>query len=739
MGLFHSHQHRRPLLTDFLIAPALQRALDERNYTELTPVQAAVIAPEAAGRDLLVSAQTGSGKTVAYGLSIAPTLMGDSEFLPKAAAPLALVVAPTRELALQVQRELEWLYAKAGARIVPSVGGMDPQRERRLLADGSHIVVGTPGRLRDHIERNRLDLSQLKAVVLDEADEMLDLGFRDDLEFILGAMPKERRTLLFSATLPRGIANLAKNFQNNAFRIEATSGERGHVDIDYRAIKIAPKETEHVIVNVLRLVDAPASIIFCNTRDAVRHLQATLVERGFSAVYLSGELGQHERNQALQALRDGRARVCVATDVAARGIDLPNLGLVIHADLPHDSEILQHRSGRTGRAGRKGVSVVIVPPARRRKAEGLLAQAGIEPRWTLPPTADDIRALDRQRMIDDPALQEEPSEEDLAMAALLIAQRTPQEIAAMLARIYRSKLPEPEDVTDPSSWFDKSVRVRVGAERGAPDYAAGRERPFSRERPPRDAGSRDAGPRDAGPRDFGSRDSGPRDVAISDNGTVLFRVEIGRKNKADPKWLLPMLCRRGKVTRDDIGSIKIYDSTTEVEISAGAAEYFAENVRRTDGDDIRINPIAAGDRGEAAAPRPRFDKPKFDKPKFDKPNYDKPKFDRPKFDKPKADQTRADAPAFDRPRDDKPFAERPKKTFRDGPQGEAKPYAAKPFADRKRFDDDRAPRADGPPREFRGPKGEQGAPKRSLKPFERKGPPKGPGGKPGFKGRKQDG
>ncbi len=736
-------------MTDFLIAPALQRALDERNYTELTPVQAAVIAPEAAGRDLLVSAQTGSGKTVAYGLGIAPTLMGDSEFLPKAAAPLALVVAPTRELALQVQRELEWLYAKAGARIVPSVGGMDPQRERRLLADGSHIVVGTPGRLRDHIERNRLDLSQLKAVVLDEADEMLDLGFRDDLEFILGSMPKERRTLLFSATLPRGIANLAKNFQNNAFRIEATSGERGHVDIDYRAIKIAPKETEHVIVNVLRLVDAPASIIFCNTRDAVRHLQATLVERGFSAVYLSGELGQHERNQALQALRDGRARVCVATDVAARGIDLPNLGLVIHADLPHDSEILQHRSGRTGRAGRKGVSVVIVPPARRRKAEGLLAQAGIEPRWTLPPTADDIRALDRQRMIDDPALREEPSEEDLAMAALLIAQRTPQEIAAMLARIYRSKLPEPEDVTDPSSWFDKGVRARVGSERGAldhdgrrgaPDYAAGRERPFSRERAPRDAGSRDVG----------SRDTGPRDVAISDNGTVLFRVEIGRKNKADPKWLLPMLCRRGKVTRDDIGSIKIYDSTTEVEISAGAAEYFAENVRRTDGDDIRINPIAAGDRGEASAPRPRFDKPKFDKPKFDKPKFDKPREDAAAFDRPRPARAyddrpaRADGPGEARPRDDKPFADRPKKPFRDGPQGEVKPYAGKPFADRKRFEDDRAPRADGPPREFRSPRSEDGAPKRSLKPFERKGPPKGPGGKgpggkPGFKGRKQDG
>jgi ATP-dependent RNA helicase DeaD len=710
-------------VTELLIAPALQRALDERNYTDLTPVQSAVIAPQARGRDLLVSAQTGSGKTVAYGLGIAENLLGDAESLPKATAPLALVVAPTRELALQVQRELEWLYAKAGARIVPSVGGMDPQRERRLLAEGAHIVVGTPGRLRDHIERNRLDLSALKAVVLDEADEMLDLGFREDLEFILGSMPKERRTLLFSATLPRGIANLAKTFQNNAFRIEATSGDAGHADIDYRAIKIAPKETEHVIVNVLRLVDAPASIIFCNTRDAVRHLQSTLVERGFSAVYLSGELGQNERNQALQALRDGRARICVATDVAARGIDLPNLGLVIHADLPHDSEILQHRSGRTGRAGRKGVSVVIVPPARRRKAEGLLAAAGIEPRWTLPPTAEDIRALDRQRMIEDPALREEPSEEDLAWAALLIAERTPQEIAAMLARIYRSRLPEPEEVTDPSSWFDKQVRVRVGAERAERDGGA-RERPFSRER-------------------------SPRDVEISGGDMALFRVDIGRKNKADPKWLLPMLCRRGKVTRDDIGSIRIFDTTTEVEIAATAAEHFAENVRRTDGDDIRINPIAAGER-EAPSARPRFDRPKghFNKPErpFAKPRsfQDRP----PREDKPREDKPREARSVEDRPR--KPF----QKPFRDGPRPESrplegrpyegKPSAVKPFAGKKRFENDRLARADGPARETRAPRPDDGAPKRSLKPFERKEPPRGDrgfkgAGKPGFKGRKRDG
>jgi ATP-dependent RNA helicase DeaD len=214
--------------------------------------------------------------------------------------------------------------------------------------------------------------------VLDEADEMLDLGFREDMEFILETTPETRRTLLFSATLPRGIIALAKQYQQQAFRIEVAGDEGGHADIEYRAIRIAASDVDHAVVNVLRFFESPSALVFCNTRNAVRQLQATLLERGFSVVALSGELTQNERTQALQALRDGRARVCVASDVAARGIDLPNLDLVIHADIPNDPEVMQHRSGRTGRAGRKGVSVLLVPPARRRRAELLLNLAGID-------------------------------------------------------------------------------------------------------------------------------------------------------------------------------------------------------------------------------------------------------------------------------------------------------------------------------------------------------------------------
>ncbi|ACK49204.1 DEAD/DEAH box helicase domain protein [Methylocella silvestris BL2] len=451
--------------------PALARALAERNYDQATDVQTAALEPAAAGRDLLVSAQTGSGKTVAYGLAIAEDLFAGAPALGAAGEPLALIITPTRELALQVQRELEWLYHYAGARVISCVGGMEPRRERRDLAAGAHIVVGTPGRLRDHIERGALIVSRLKAVVLDEADEMLDLGFREDLEFILETTPPERRTLLFSATLPKGIATLAKRFQKNALRIEVAGKERGHADIEYRAMRVAPNEIEHAVVNVLRMIDPPGAIVFCNTREAVRHLHAFLVERGFSAALLSGELSQNERNHALQALRDGRARVCVATDVAARGIDLPGLALVIHADLPHDAEILQHRSGRTGRAGRKGISIILVPSARKRRAERLLMEAGLQPSWSGPPTAEEIRRLDHERLLRDPLLDEPIGEEDSEIARALLDERSPEAIAAALARLLRARLPAAEEVQDPG----EGARNRPLRD-GAPQRATARGR-----------------------------------------------------------------------------------------------------------------------------------------------------------------------------------------------------------------------------------------------------------------------
>ena len=558
-------------------SPTLARALTEREYNDPTPVQTAVLAPEACARDLLVSSQTGSGKTVAFGLAIAEALLDGAEKLPRAGDPLALIVAPTRELALQVSRELTWLYQHAGGKIVTCVGGMDPRAEKHQLYAGCHIVVGTPGRLRDHLERTALKIAGLKAVVLDEADEMLDLGFREDLEFILETTPKHRRTLMFSATLPRDIVNLAKRYQREALRLEVSAGARGHADIEYRAMRIAPQDAVHAVVNVLRFVDSPAALVFCNTRDGVRHLHATLVERGFAAVSLSGEFSQSERNHALQALRDGRARVCVATDVAGRGIDLPNLGLVIHADLPNDAETLQHRSGRTGRAGRKGVSVLLLTPSNRRRGERMLSTAQIEAVWTNPPTPDAIRKIDNQRLLERLLSAEAGAEEDLVMARDLLTKRSAEDIAAALVRLYRSQLLAPEDVTD------------LG--------------------PP--------GP----PGQFGSA---PREPRVGLASSVWFRLNVGRQRKADPKWLIPEICRQGGITKREIGAIRIFDHETKFEIDTAIAAQFAERVAKVTKGDIHIGPSEApADGGHTRRPPPAHTgKPEWKAKSHAKPERD---------------------------------------------------------------------------------------------------------------------
>ncbi|HET9698695.1 MAG TPA: DEAD/DEAH box helicase, partial [Terriglobales bacterium] len=385
--------------------------------------------------------------------------------------PLALIVAPTRELALQVRRELEWLMADTSARIVSCVGGMDIRREQFALQQGAHIVVGTPGRLADHLDRKRLDLSQIRAVVLDEADEMLDLGFREELETLLNATPSERRTFMFSATLPKDILGLAKRYQHNALRMALSSEHEPHGDIEYRAFPIRPRDIEHAVVNTLRFFDAQGALVFCSTRESVRHLHANLQERGFSAVALSGELSQRDRTNALQALRDGRARVCVATDVAARGLDMPDLGLVIHADMPQNRQALLHRSGRTGRAGRKGLSVMLVPAPKRRVAEQMLASGKIKAQWTPAPSADAIRARDEENVINEiVAMSESPAEEDLSAGRILLAKRSPEELAAMLVRIRRELLPAPEVIDDPPPakpevWGNKSKRPQFGGKK----------------------------------------------------------------------------------------------------------------------------------------------------------------------------------------------------------------------------------------------------------------------------------
>ena len=640
--------------------PALDRALSERGYAEPTPVQSAVLEAEQ-GRDLLVSAQTGSGKTVAFGLALAPTLLGEAEKFAEFGAPVALVIAPTRELALQVSNELQWLYAKTGARIVSCVGGMDPKVERQALNRGCHIVVGTPGRLRDHLERGSLDLTTLQAVVLDEADEMLDMGFHEDLTFILETAPAERRTLMFSATLARDIVQLAKTYQRDALRIDTVAGNASHADIEYKAIRVAPNEVELAVVNVLRYFEAPGALVFANTRERVKHLTSSLRERGFSVVGLSGELTQSQRSEALQALRDGHARVCVATDVAARGLDLPDLGLVIHAEIPVNKAGLLHRSGRTGRAGKKGVSVLLVSYTRRRKVELMLQSASIKAEWSGPPSAEMILENDRKRMLADPVLTAPVEDEDmLALGRQLLEMTTPEQVAAALIRLYQQKLPAPEDVYDD----DRMKRQQ----------------------------------------ESGKNDKGQPDVPYTDfargGDMTWYRINIGRDKNADPKWLMPTICRLGHVTKRDIGAIKIFERETKFEITQEMQARFEAAIALGLEDGVKIDPavkpgpsekpVSRWDKKPAGGDRPDKKPWKAREEGGEKPAW-KPREDRPEGAKKPWVKREDAAPAVE---GKKPWvkreetAEKPAwKAREDRPQAEKKPWVKR--------DDAPAPAAEG--------------------------------------------
>ncbi len=658
----------------FSALPApLAQAITAKGYTEPTSVQAAVIQPEALNRDLIVSARTGSGKTIAFGLAIGVKLLSEAEALPAPGAPLALVIAPTRELALQVSRELEWLFAPLHARITTCVGGMDPSKERRALYLGSHIIVGTPGRLRDHLERGALDLSALQFAVLDEADEMLDMGFRDDLEEILDATPAGRRTMLFSATMPKPIVALAKRYQQDALRISTVDDAQGHIDIAYQAMAVSPSDIEHAVINLLRFHEAETAMLFCATRDNVRHLHASLVERGFAAVALSGEHSQNERNYALQALRDKRARVCVATDVAARGIDVASLSLVIHVELPRDAEALQHRSGRTGRAGKKGTAVLIVPYPRRRRVEMMLRGARIDADWIPVPTPEAIREQDQERLLTTLMEPIEASEHEQVLATRLLAAKSPEDLAIALVRAHSSRLPDPEEL------IDMSARAR----------------------------------------EVGGEDKLHHRAGFDD--IVWFRMDIGRSQNADPRWILPLLCRRAHITKNEIGAIRIAANETFFQVPRAIEAKVRDALARTavpGGEDeaginIEVSPEAPRDVARSnsrGGPRDRDERPRGRPERDHSPRSHAPRDDR--------------GPPRSGPRDgpsDRPQSERPVRDHSEPRRdpGEANRTGQAPFVAGKRAT--LAPKAGG-----------DGSAPFKAKPFKGKS---GFGDKPGFKGK----
>ncbi len=571
---------KTPAFSELDLPAPLAQAIAARGYEQATAVQAAVAGAEHAGRDLLVSSETGSGKTLAFGIALAEGLLAEaatSEQRP--AGPRALIITPTRELATQVRNELQWLFARTKVRLGVFTGGTDVRGDLAQLRPGLDLVVGTPGRLVDLLTRKSLRLDAVRTVVLDEADEMLDMGFREDLETLLSARAAtvagedRTRTLMFSATLPQPILAMAARYQHDAVRIDARTRQEGgaagsgHQDITYVAHLVAMGEKLPAVVNLLRQHRDVRAIVFGTTRDGVADLHQQLVNRGFRAVVLSGDRAQSERTRALTALRKGEADVLVATNVAARGLDLPEVDLVLHADLPLNAEALTHRSGRTGRAGRKGTSVLIATVAERRKAERLLGNARVPFTWTAAPSERDITRAAEAELAE--ALVLEASKESDApeagdareLAARLVAQADRDALLVALLRREIARLPVGERLTE--------VDLR---QRGAPAKATG-------PRPSRGEFSR---------------------------GAVLFEVNLGQNQKAEPGWLLPLICRRGGITRHDVGAIRVGPQSSQFEISAEAADDFALAAGESDprAPHVRVQRLDRQAHGGEAEPRP---------------------------------------------------------------------------------------------------------------------------------------
>jgi ATP-dependent RNA helicase DeaD len=532
------------------IGPELAGALEKRGFERLTAVQEAVLAPDLEGRDLRISSQTGSGKTVAIGFIVRDEVRSvpeedDGAARDNKARPRALVVTPTRELAKQVEEELAWLFAPLEARVTSVTGGGGYRDELRAFRAKPAIVVGTPGRLLDHLKRGALDASSTSAIVLDEADRMLDLGFREDLEAILAYAPPEHRTHLVSATFPREVRALADRVQRDAVAVEGTPLGSANLDIEHLVHLIHPKERLAAVINLLLEKPGAPTLVFARTRADVAEVAEKLADEGFLIAMLSGEMDQAERNRALAAFKRGNVDALVATDVAARGIDVQDVARVLHAELPDDPDAYTHRSGRTGRAGKKGTSSLLVTQSELSRATALLGRARVRFQFSPIPSAESIRDTRDERtfaeLTADFVEGDTVDPRSVNLAERIIASAEPvRAVARLVALTNRRAFAEPREITPIAP-------------------------PAAPERPP--------------------RGQAPPPTA----GWVRFRVSWGQAHGADARRMTAMMCRRGRIEGRDIGAIHVMRTSSVVEVSSRVAADFERATAKPDPRDPRIH------------------------------------------------------------------------------------------------------------------------------------------------------
>ncbi|MCK4503688.1 MAG: DEAD/DEAH box helicase [Desulfuromonadales bacterium] len=522
-------EENSPSFEDLNLNPSVYKVINEIGYETPTPIQTQSIPPLLEGRDLLGQAQTGTGKTAAFSL---PLL---SRLNPKLKAPQILVLTPTRELALQVAEAMQ-TYARhlKGFQVLPVYGGQNMGQQLRQLSRGVQAVVGTPGRIQDHLRRGTLKLDKISCVVIDEADEMLKMGFIDDVEQILGYAPEERQTALFSATMPKEVLGVARKHLRDPLEIRIKSKTSTVERISQRFWQVKGLHKLDALTRILEAEDIDGMLIFVRTKITTVELAEKLEARGFSSAALNGDMTQMLREKTVERLKDGSLDIVVATDVAARGLDVKRISHVVNYDIPYDPEAYIHRIGRTGRAGREGKAILFVAPRERRML------AAIE-RATRQP----IKAM---------AL---PSRKDITN------RRINQFKEQISATMESQDLEFFEELIDQyQSEYDIGHR-KIAATLA---YLLQKERPLN----PTEAFVEESHPER---HERSERNSSPRrERKTSDDQMQTFRIEVGRKHGVEPGNIVGAISNEGKMNSKDIGRIRLFDQFSLVDLPKNISE-----------------------------------------------------------------------------------------------------------------------------------------------------------------------
>ena len=529
---------------DLNLSDAILRAVTDMGFEAASPIQAQAIPAQLEGRDMIGQAQTGTGKTAAFGIPLLQKIDPENKKLQ------AIVLLPTRELAIQVAEEIRRLAKfMHGIKVLPVYGGQDIVRQIRSLKDGVQVVIGTPGRVMDHMRRKTIRVDHVHTAVLDEADEMLNMGFLEDMETILSQLPETRQTVMFSATMPPAIADIARKFLQDPVMVRVVKKELTVPKVTQYYYEVKPKNKVEVLCRLLDLYSPKLSVVFCNTKKGVDELVLALQGRGYFAEGLHGDLKQEQRDRVMNGFRNGRTEVLVATDVAARGIDVDDVEAVFNYDIPQDDEYYVHRIGRTGRAGREGKAFSLVVGKEVYKLRDIQRYCKTKIIPQAIPSLDDITDIKVEKTMDQ--VRDMLENCDLSQMVNIIEQKlieedyTALDLAAALLKMNMGE--DNEDIIDnfePARSLDDLDRYsRSGRRYG------------------RDGSGRDGSFRNSRSRRRGAVDRAAVDYVIGDDMARLF-VNIGRNQNVNPGDILGAIAGESGIPGRVVGSIDMYDGYT---------------------------------------------------------------------------------------------------------------------------------------------------------------------------------